>query len=525
MFVLGAASPALRAQSRALAIRDATILTGDGQELERATVVIQEGKISAVGKGAKPPMLSKKIRARGKYVTPGLIDVWSTVGLRDFGASDRPTGRAADAFDRFAEHPLRDALAGGVTTAYVPALGRDGFTGAGAVVRLIPGGKPDEVILKESAAFCATLGGDGSARPISRITSAFNLRKLLEETKAYREAQEFYQEDLEEYEKKLKERAEKQAAEKKDGDAKPEEKKAESKPTPPRPDGPRRPPGGPPRGPRPPRPGADPAEESPAASHADEDADSTSASLDAPLADEEPKPAEGEKPAEKKDELKKPLEPEKDREKEALLKLLDGDAPLRVYADRPDDILNALDIAREFNLRLIIDGGRGAHHVAEELAKSEVPVILSAGRPPLQFSPGAGRFQHDGAAGRLRAAGVNVYCGSGPSPQGAATRLLALHAAEVLRSADADVLKAITSDAAKLLGIADQTGRVAVGLSADLVVWSDHPLRPGARVERVFVAGEEVFTATPASGAAPAADADAESDEKPDAEPEKGAGS
>lgn len=524
MFALGASSPVLRAQSRALAIRDATVLTGDGQELERCTVVIQDGKISAVGTGAKPPMLSKKIRARGKYVTPGLIDVWSTVGLREIGANDRPTGRAADAFDRYAEHALRDALSGGVTTAYVPALGRDGFTGAGAVVRLIPGGKPDEVILKDTAAFCATLGGDGSARPISRITSAFNLRKLLEETKAYREAQEFYQEDLEEYEKKLKERAEKQAAEKKDGDAKPDEKKTESRPAPPRPDSPRRPPGGPPRGPRPPRPGAEPVDEMPAASHAD-DPDATSATVDIPQADEAPKPAEGEKPAEKKDELKKPAEPEKDREKEALLKLLDGDAPLRVYADRPEDILNALEIARDFNIRLIIDGGRGAHRVADELAEFEVPVILGAASPPLQFTPGAARFHSETAAGRLRAAGVKVYCGSGPSPQGAATRLLALRAAEVLRRTDADVLTAITSDAAKLLDIADQTGRIAVGLSADLVIWSDHPFRPGARVERVFVAGKEVYTAAPPSGVAPAADADAESDEKPDAEPEKGAGS
>jgi imidazolonepropionase-like amidohydrolase len=56
-------------------------------------------------------------------------------------------------------------------------------------------------------------------------------------------------------------------------------------------------------------------------------------------------------------------------------------------------------------------------------------------------------------------------------------------------------LAVLTSDAAKLLGVSDKIGRIDRGLSADLVVWSEHPFSAGARVERVYIAGREVYSA------------------------------
>jgi imidazolonepropionase-like amidohydrolase len=43
--------------------------------------------------------------------------------------------------------------------------------------------------------------------------------------------------------------------------------------------------------------------------------------------------------------------------------------------------------------------------------------------------------------------------------------------------------------------VEQQIGRLKKGLRGDVVVWSDHPFAPGARVERVFVGGREVYRA------------------------------
>ena len=60
----------------------------------------------------------------------------------------------------------------------------------------------------------------------------------------------------------------------------------------------------------------------------------------------------------------------------------------------------------------------------------------------------------------------------------------------------ADVaLEALTAGAARLLGVEQEIGRLEPGLKADLVIWSDHPFAPGARVEQVYIDGREVYRA------------------------------
>lgn len=494
--VLASAAHLSLGQLRPTLIRDATILTGEGQELEKASLLIQGDKIGSLGTAIEGGFLTKKINARGKFITPGLIDVWSTLGLRTANANAGATARAADAWDRFDNDAIKAALAQGVTTIYVPASSREGLGGHGAVFRLIPGGSAADVLLKGDAAMCATLGGSSNQGAIGRIVAASNLRRAFEDAKQYREAQDFYKEDLEEYEKKIKERAEKEGTEKKDGQAGPEgpkdAQKDAPKPTPParpaRPVNPRR----------------------PRSADVGETVESDSAAVesgspeesDAPLATNEqpPKPDDG-KPGDekKKDEIQKPVEPPRDAAKEALLKVLDGDLPLRVAADRPEDILNAIEIAEAFNLRLIVEGATGAHLVAERLAERETPVIQRASAPPQQFSGGVWRYYDPAGVATLFAAKVRVYCGSGPA-DGFPTRHLALNAARLVAQGmnPETALATITTEAAQLLGIDERTGKLAPGMAADLVIWSAHPLSPAARVERVFINGQEVYRATKA---------------------------
>ncbi|MEN9874995.1 MAG: hypothetical protein RL186_1892, partial [Pseudomonadota bacterium] len=63
------------------AIVGATILTGAGQEIENGTILLNNGKIIAVGSGIAIPASAKRVDGRGKFVTPGIIDIHSHLGV------------------------------------------------------------------------------------------------------------------------------------------------------------------------------------------------------------------------------------------------------------------------------------------------------------------------------------------------------------------------------------------------------------------------------------------------------------
>ncbi len=62
-------------------ISGATVLTGTGQRLEGADVLLRDGKIEAIGPGLAAPADATRVDGRGKWVTPGLIDVHSHLGV------------------------------------------------------------------------------------------------------------------------------------------------------------------------------------------------------------------------------------------------------------------------------------------------------------------------------------------------------------------------------------------------------------------------------------------------------------
>ncbi|MEW6251010.1 MAG: amidohydrolase family protein [Planctomycetota bacterium] len=443
-------------QDAVVAIQNATIITGDGQRIENGTILFAEGKITGLGPRVSAPFLSRKIPGKGKVVTPGLIDAYTTLGLRMIAGPGNATARAADGFDRYAEHELRGAWRDGVTTVYVPARAAGGVGGYGSVIRI----GAEEPVLKANAALGAAVdGGDGRQGPLARIKAVDELRRRFQAAQDYRTAWEDYRENLKEYEKKLAEGN--KAAE-------------EAKPAPAT--------GGSGGGtaaeePRPRR--RPPPDQRP--------------QTDKPP---EQKPAEA-KEAKKDDDLKKPAEPAHDRQLDELLKVLSGEVRLRVEANEPADILNLLDMAAEFNIALVLDGASGAHLVAERLAKLNVPVVLRVDAAPVAYVGGAQRHATAEAAARLQAAGLDVYFGSGVLPSAATSPQLTLRLARAVGAGfkTDDAIALLTAQAARLLGVEQDVGRLADGMNADLVVWSGDPLAPDTRVERVFVDGREVYRA------------------------------
>lgn len=68
-------------QAQPIVITNATVHTGSGQVLNNATVVVTDGKISAVGANVQAPAGARTINAQGKHVYPGLILSSSNLGL------------------------------------------------------------------------------------------------------------------------------------------------------------------------------------------------------------------------------------------------------------------------------------------------------------------------------------------------------------------------------------------------------------------------------------------------------------
>lgn len=164
---------------------------------------------------------------------------------------------------------------------------------------------------------------------------------------------------------------------------------------------------------------------------------------------------------------------------EALQAVLDG-RPVRVVADRAEDIRNALALADAYGLRIIIEGGSEAHVLAEALARRGVPVVLNSRVKPgrlvgddLTQPHILGDVRIDDAAVLARA-GVRLAL---VTDDASTPDLLTLAAAAVGHGLSEDqALRTITTDAAEILGVADRAGTIQVGRDADLAILSGEPL-------------------------------------------------
>jgi imidazolonepropionase-like amidohydrolase len=134
---------------RPTAIVGATVLTGTGTQIDGGTVLIKDGRVEAVGPGLAPPAGYDIVNARGKWVTPGLIDTHSHLGVYPSpeapAHSDGNEATDPNTAQVWAEHSVwpQDpgfnlARAGGVTTLLVLPGSANLFGGRGVTLRNIP---------------------------------------------------------------------------------------------------------------------------------------------------------------------------------------------------------------------------------------------------------------------------------------------------------------------------------------------------------------------------------------------------
>ncbi len=197
-------------------IRNATVLTAAGQVFEKGHVLLVGGLIASVGPGDVPaPEGAAVVDATGKFVTPGLIDTHSHLGVYPYpGAEAHLDGNemtAPTTAGVWAEHAfwpqdpgLWRALAGGVTTIQVLPGSANLIGGRSFTAKLRPGVSARELRFPGAPQGVKMACGENPKRvygerkspPMTRMGNVAGFRAAFQRALEYRRALERYERDL-----------------------------------------------------------------------------------------------------------------------------------------------------------------------------------------------------------------------------------------------------------------------------------------------------------------------------------------
>ncbi len=174
---------------------------------------------------------------------------------------------------------------------------------------------------------------------------------------------------------------------------------------------------------------------------------------------------------------------------EALIPVIKGEVPVRVTANKANDIKAAVEFAAQYKLKLIINGGDEAIKVAALLKEKNVPVILG----PVIDLPNSEDAPYDEAFARpaeLHKAGVRFALSNNDIQH---LRLLPYHAgtAAAFGLPKDEALKAITLYPAQILGVDKLIGSIEVGKAANLIVTDGDPLEYRTKIKHMFINGKQ----------------------------------
>jgi imidazolonepropionase-like amidohydrolase len=192
--------------SRTTVIRNATILTAAGPAIERGAILLQNGKIVSVGPTVNAPADAVAIDASGKWVTPGVIDTHSHLGvyaapgiesLADGNEMTNPnTAEVSSEHAIWPQDPQFDlALAGGVTTMHILPGSGNLFGGRSVTVKNVPARTADAMKFPGAPYGLKIACGENPMRvyggrntfPSTRMGNVAGYRKAWQSATEYRE--------------------------------------------------------------------------------------------------------------------------------------------------------------------------------------------------------------------------------------------------------------------------------------------------------------------------------------------------
>lgn len=388
-------------QSQPVVLRGATIHTVTNGTIQNGTIVLDGGKIVAIGGADVPtPRAARVVDVAGKHIYPGLVDAYSTVGISEIGSVDvsndvtelgdfNPNVRAEVAVNAESRH-IGTTRSAGVLVAFSTPSG--GVISGLSSAMSLEGWTWEEMSMKGAAALNVNWpdpnararrpggpGGPGGAREVPRTypERVQELKDFFAEARAYRDA------------------------------------------------------------------------------------------------------------------VKAGQQRATNTRYAAMIPALDGAIPVVVAADGVAQINDAITWGKEEGLRIVIRGGRDAVHVAERLKAENVPVILTS----TMAAPGRQHEGYDGAysaPARLHAAGVKFAIAGGSGALYSNRLPWEAGVAVAFGLPEEEALKAVTINAAEMLGVSDKVGSLEVGKEATLLITTGTPLDMTSNVDQAYIQGREI---------------------------------
>ena len=406
-------------------IANATVLTGDGQRLEDTNVYLEDGKVVWLGQGDTAAN-TRTIDATGLWVTPGVIDVHSHLGVYpspDVAAhSDGNEATASVTAEVWAEHSVwpqdpgfSRALAGGVTTLQILPGSANLFGGRSVTLKNLPAKTYQGMKFPGAPHGLKMACGENPKRVYGgrKQTPSTRMGNVAAYRASWIKAQRYIQ-DWEQYEQKM-------------------------------------------------------------AKQGTKDSDEGNTALAAALI--------------------KP--PKRDLELETLAGVLRGEILVHMHCYRADEMITILDMAKEFGYRVgTFHHGVEAYKIADELADNGVCGALWADWWGFKMEAYDGIMENIALVDRPENGCAIVHSDSDEGIQRLnqeAAKAMSRGQAAGMNIPPERAIRWITSNAAKSLGIEDQTGTLAPGMMADVVIWNQDPFSVYAMAQQVFIDGALVY--------------------------------
>jgi imidazolonepropionase-like amidohydrolase len=424
-----------------LLIQGATVLTGTGERLDGADVLIVDGRIQSVGKNLTAPSGTRTVNAQGRWVTPGLIDIHSHLGVYASpavsGLNDGNEATSPVTSNVWAEHSVwpqdpgfETALEGGVTTLQilpgsanliggrsvvlknVQSVSYQGmkFPGAAYGLKMACGENPKRVY------------GDNHQAPSTRMGNVAGYRQAFADAQDYQLSWDKYNRELAEYTKKKGEA----------GDA--DTKKSKDK---------------------------------------DKDKDK---------GDKDSGP---------------PTPPKRDLKLETLAEVMKGHIRVHMHCYRADEMDTMLDVADEFGFKIVaFHHAVEAYKIADRLAEKGVCAAMWADWWGFKMEA------FDGIQENLPLVDYPEHsCAIVHSDSQDGIQRLNQEAAKSIAHAQRigimvppeRAIRWLTLNPARSLGLEDKIGTLEAGKAADVVVWNGNPFSVYALADQVFIDGALAF--------------------------------
>lgn len=177
--------------------------------------------------------------------------------------------------------------------------------------------------------------------------------------------------------------------------------------------------------------------------------------------------------------------------KECWLPVINREIPLKAHVHRADDILTAIRIAKEFNLRLTLDHCTEGHLIVDEIRESGFPAIIG---PSLAIRNKIETQNADfKTPGILHKAGIKVAI----TTDHPVTRIQDLPICAGFAAREGlgieEGLKAITINAAEICNVSDRVGSIEVGKDADIAIFDGNPMEVFTKTIYTIIDGKIIY--------------------------------